>query len=243
MAITVKGIMSYPTLFNPKQVNNSGDPKYGVNILILKGDPLVATIQAEIQKQISAGLGGVTPQPDKNCLKDCAITNPTVPELAGYMELRCSSSQTNKPTVVDMNLQPIIDPALAYGGAEAFFDVNIAYYTNVSKGVGAYINGVAITGEVGALGRLDSKRSAEQMFAGVVGQAPAATPQAPVAGAPGAPPAAGAQPPAPPAAPAHQMTAAANGLTYEQYQAKGWSDEQLIAAGMMHPPGGVPTAN
>lgn len=48
-------------------------------------------------------------------------------------------------------------------------------------------------------------------------------------------PAPGTTPPAPPApaAPARVMTAAANGATYEQYVAAGWSDAQMIASGVM----------
>jgi hypothetical protein len=39
------------------------------------------------------------------------------------------------------------------------------------------------------------------------------------------------------------MTAAAGiGATYEAYIAAGWTDETLIANGMMLPPGGVPTS-
>lgn len=38
-------------------------------------------------------------------------------------------------------------------------------------------------------------------------------------------------PPPPPAGP--RMTAAANGATYEQMRAAGWSDDQLVSAGMM----------
>lgn len=41
-------------------------------------------------------------------------------------------------------------------------------------------------------------------------------------------------PPPPPAAPAGpRMTALANGATYDQMRGAGWSDDQLIAAGMM----------
>ena len=44
-------------------------------------------------------------------------------------------------------------------------------------------------------------------------------------------------PPAPPApaAPVRQMSAAANGATYEQYIAAGWNDAQLVAGGLMLP--------
>lgn len=52
------------------------------------------------------------------------------------------------------------------------------------------------------------------------------------------PPAPAVPAPAPalaPVAPVRTMTAQANGLTYEQYKASGWSDEQLIQHGYMLP--------
>lgn len=55
-------------------------------------------------------------------------------------------------------------------------------------------------------------------------QMPPPVPQAPAA--PMAPPPA-------PAAPVRQMTAAANGVTYEAYVAAGWSDAQLVQNGLM----------
>lgn len=42
-----------------------------------------------------------------------------------------------------------------------------------------------------------------------------------------------AAPPAPPAAPAKQMTAAAGGVTYDAYVKAGWTDAQMIAAGLL----------
>lgn len=61
------------------------------------------------------------------------------------------------------------------------------------------------------------------------------TPAAPAAPAPApvAPPPAPAAPPPAPAAPVRTMLPAANGVTYEAYIAAGWTDEQLVAAGMM----------
>ena len=71
-------------------------------------------------------------------------------------------------------------------------------------------------------------------------------PSAPVQGAPAPipvmpnagfvqmpPPPAPIAPPPAPAAPARQMTAAANGVTYDAYVAAGWSDAQLVQNGMM----------
>lgn len=51
--------------------------------------------------------------------------------------------------------------------------------------------------------------------------------------APAAPPAPPAPPPAAPKLPP-VMTAKAGGHTYEQYRAQGWTDDQLIAQGLMH---------
>jgi len=66
--------------------------------------------------------------------------------------------------------------------------------------------------------------------------APAPTPVAVApAPAPAAPAPAPAAPPPAPAAPLRQMTAAANGVTYEAHIAAGWTDEQLIANGLMLP--------
>ena len=65
--------------------------------------------------------------------------------------------------------------------------------------------------------------------------APAPIPVMPNAGFVQVPPPAPAPmaPPPAPAAPVRQMTAAANGVTYEAYVAAGWSDAQLVQNGLM----------
>jgi hypothetical protein len=240
--------MSYPTLFTPRAATPGDDPKYGVNILIPKGDPQIAQIQAAIQAEITAGLQGKQPSADPICLKDCMVQYPDNPQQVGYMELRCSSGASNKPHVVDINRQPVIDPSQVYGGAEGWFSVAVSAYSTPQKGITTYVNGVMLTGQEGALGRLDNKQSADAMFANVgAGAAPGAPmtapPVAPMTAPPVAPPAAPmappAAPPAPPAAPVHQMTPKAAGTTYEQFIAAGWTDELLVQHGMMLPPGGV----
>ena len=107
-----------------------------------------------------------------------------------------------------------------------------------NKGVSAGLNGVMLTGEEGELGRIDGRPTVESMFADVVGgatppQQPAAATPAPAV-PPQAPPAAPATPP--PAAPGLIMTAAANGMTYQQYKDAGWSDEQMITNGIAQKP-------
>lgn len=69
--------------------------------------------------------------------------------------------------------------------------------------------------------------------------APAAASPSPVAASPvtasPAPPPAPAAPAPAPATPVRQMTAAANGVTYEAHIAAGWTDDQLVANGLMLP--------
>lgn len=69
--------------------------------------------------------------------------------------------------------------------------------------------------------------------------APAAASPSPVAASPvtasPAPPPAPAAPAAPAPAPVRQMTAAANGVTYDAHIAAGWTDDQLVANGLMLP--------
>lgn len=71
---------------------------------------------------------------------------------------------------------------------------------------------------------------------GMMAPAPAAAPApTPVAVAPAVGFATPGVPVAPPAAPVRQMLPAANGVTYEQYVAAGWTDAQLVQHGMMAP--------
>lgn len=219
--LQIKGIMSYPHLFEPRSVQQGDDPKFSVNILIRKDDPQVAQIQQaiEIEKQNTFPNG--FPETGKVCLKN----NNDFPE---YYELRANTGADNAPHVVQLpGAKPVVDRSKVYAGAVAWFVVNISGYNMpVNKGVGAYINGVGLTGEEGPLGRIDGKPTAEQMFANVGTAAPA--PAAPA--------------PAAPAPTMYTMTAAANGLTREAYHASGWTDAQLIQAGLMLSPGGVPTS-
>lgn len=223
--LQIKGIMSYPHLFEPRAVTQGDDPKYSVNCLLRKDDPQVAQINQAIAVENQNTFPNGFPANGKCCLQDSE-------QFPEYYELRTNSAAEYPPHVVQLPAaKPIVDRGKVYAGAEAWFIVIIkGYNMPVNRGVGAYINGVGLTGEEGPLGRIDGKPSAEQMFANVGSAAPA--PAAPVPPAPNAP-----------AAPAmYTMTALAGGLTREQYHASGWTDTQLIEFGMMMPPGGVPTS-
>lgn len=253
----VKGILSFPHLFQPRAVKQGDEPKYSCSVLILKTDPQLAQVQQIIEAEKANGFPSGFPPKGKVCLKDGAVEYPQDSRMHNYMIISGTAKADQKPVVVDAGMQPVMDPATVYPGAEAWVQLNtFVYNMDTSKGVGAGLNGVMLTGLEGALGRLDNRPTAEQMFADVAGggtPAPVAPPAAPAAptpppAAPQAPAQAAAAPaaptpptpPAPPAAPAAPaqliMTAAANGVTYEQYKAQGWSDEQMIAAGVAQQP-------
>ena len=246
----VKGILSFPHLFQPRAVKQGDEPKYSCSVLIAKTDPQLAQVQQIIEAEKANGFPSGFPPKGKVCLKDGAVEYPQDPRMHSYMIISGTAKADQKPVVVDAGMQPVMDPAAVYPGAEAWVQFNtFVYNMDTSKGVGAGLNGVMLTGLEGALGRLDNRPTAEQMFADVAGggapapqqpatpAAPPAAPQAPAqtaaAPTPPAPPA----PPAAPAAPAQLiMTAAANGVTYDQYKAQGWTDEQMIAAGVAQQP-------
>jgi len=241
--LRVKGILLHPHLFRPRAIQAGDEPKYSVSLLIPKNDPQCAVIAAEIQAAKQNGFPSGFPGNGKVCWKDCAVQWPDRPNLAGYMCLSMTSKADKRPYVVDTNITPVMDPSQVYQGAEAWVAVNIASYSlPMAKGIGGYVNGVMLTGNEGALGRLDNSQTAEQMFAGVAGNTAAPQPNAPTYGAPGQP--SYPTPPAPPAAPApsaaYVMTPKAGGFSREQLIEKGWTDENLIKHGMMLPPNGAP---
>lgn len=240
MQFKVKGILSYPHLNTPRSVNPGDDPKFGASVLILKTDPQVAQIQAIIEQEKANGWPSGFPANGKVFMKDGAIAFPDQPDVHGYMIISGNAKAEDKPDVVDMNVQPVMDPSLACAGSICWVAFNsFTYNQNVNKGVGAGLNAVMVTGEMGALGRLDGRPSVESMFADVTtGGEPAPSP-APNANAP-----APALPDAPEPTPQYVMTEKAAGMTRDQLIAsgKGWTDELLIAQGLMLPPAGVTTS-
>ena len=168
MQFKVKGIISYPHLFTPRAIEAGKDPKYSTTVLILKTDPQVAQIQAIIEQEKANGWPSGFPAAGKIFMKDCAVAFPEQPEVHGYMAVTGSAKADQKPAVVDMNMQPVIDPSQVYAGSIAWVAFNsYTYDQTLSKGVTCGLNAVMVTGEESELGRLDGKPSVESLFADV----------------------------------------------------------------------------
>tara|TARA_R110000787_G_C13443394_1_gene446731 strand:+ start:7728 stop:8444 length:717 start_codon:yes stop_codon:yes gene_type:complete len=235
----VQGIARYAHMINPSAPKGSDKQKFSINILIHKNDPQVPAITAEVESAKLRGFPSGFPAAGTVCWKDLALTEPDNAATRDYMSLACSTNaDKGRPHFVDANMQPIINPQMddTAVGMVVYVDAGVEPFDQVSKGVKAYLNGVMVTDQAGAIPRdaLSSKPSAEQMFAGAGAPAMAA-PMATTAPLPTAP-----VPPAPAPQPQFVMTALANGLTREAYHAANWTDVMLIEQGMMLPP--VPTS-
>ena len=231
----VHGIARYPHIANPSAPKGSDKKKHSVSILIPKTDPQCAMIQAEVEAAKANGFPSGFPQNATTCWEDLALTDPANIAVANYMSLKSSTNVDNgMPRIVDANIQPILDPAIDSNmiGMMIYVDVGVASFDHVSKGVKAYLNGVMVTQQAGAIPKesLSNKPDAKSMF-GDVAPFDLAAPKLNIAPAP--------QPLAPPPLPdtaVHQMTAKANGATYESMIQAGWTDVTMVEQGMMIPP-------
>ena len=246
----IKGIISFPALFTPKLAQGATEPKFGCTVLLAPGDPQIAAIQAEVEAaKANSFPSGYTGQDECFGPYDVKYAGKEYYDqrFTGYYVFSCSAKADDKPSVVDQAYQPIIDPSQVFSGMVAYVNAGISGYTKGRGGIGGWLNGVMITAEEAPMGRLDNKPTVEQMFASVTGgPAPHAATNGAVVNHPGvanatpapaaaAPPAAPQPPPVAtqPAQPALQMTAAANGVTLEQYLATpGWTEQMLIDQGL-----------
>lgn len=218
MLIQVPCILSFNKLFKAEQIQGEGEPKFSCEGLVKEGsegyNAIVEAIEVEKAKGFPQGL----PSSAKICLRPSD-------RYEGWYFFRSYAAEDQRPTVVDINLQKIIDPSKAFMGAEAHVSLNIySYNKGVSKGITAGLNGVLLTGEVGELDRLDGRPSVEQMFSGI---AKATTPKTFTAPPPR---------PSVPVQAAPVMTALANGATYEQFIQQGWTNQAMIEQGYMVAP-------
>ena len=226
---TIKGVLNFPNVFTAKVPKAGGDPKFGTGVLMPANDPQVAGLLAEVaaakSNSFPSGYSGT------NCCFDLYENKipPSKdyhdPRFVGWYLFTCTAKADDRPAVVDVNRQPVIDPGKLFAGQMVYVSAGITGYVQGTGGIGGWLNGVMLTDEEPPMGRLDNKPSVDQMFASLPGGAGPQTvpPSTPV-------------PPAPNAAPAEAalvMTAAANGVTLKQYMdTPGWTEQMLIDQGL-----------
>jgi len=175
-------VLSYPHLFQPRQVNNQGEPKYSCN-LILPQDFDWAPLQEAIQSAITAKWPQGAPRFTRESWEQV-----TEGPYVGWWQLKASSKAERPPQVVMGDRQP----AGPHQQGEFFPGCNVnAYirafgYDTMGAGVSFGLNAIQLLSNAADLPRLDNTKPIDEVFQEVPG-APASTapvPGGPVQGAP-----------------------------------------------------------
>lgn len=146
---TGKVRLSYCHIWEPQAPQNGqGEPKYSVTILIPKTDAatlnaIYAEMAAAEQQGVISKWNGVRPPIVKNPLYDGDGVRPSGEpfgeECAGHMVMTASCK--NQPSVVDLQVQPILNRADVYSGCYARVSISFfAYAQNGNKGIGCGLN-------------------------------------------------------------------------------------------------------
>jgi hypothetical protein len=143
--ITGKCRFSYLNAFTPK-TDDDGDEKYGVCLLIPKKDKeTLRKIEAAVDAAIEIGkgkLGDAKGKVNKKTLKlplrDGDEERPDDEAYEGMMFMNANSKQ--KPGLVDVDRQPIIDSTELYSGCWGRASVNFFAFDGKQKGIACGLN-------------------------------------------------------------------------------------------------------
>lgn len=168
--------LSYVHLNTP-QTQDDGSQSYNCTLLIPKSDPrnkqmMDAAVAAATQSALQRIPG--FPANPKNTIKDGDGVRPSDgqpygAECHGHWVLVAKSSQ--RPNVVDMNIQPILDQTKIYSGVYANVGVTFfAFNQPTNKGITAALDNVQIIADGEPLG--GERASAEDDFGSPAAQQP-----------------------------------------------------------------------
>lgn len=168
--VTGKARLSYPYIFTPrKDPKKENDPgKFSCMLMIPKSDEVTMAKlrkaeEAAKQEGKAGKWGGKIPANLKpSIIKDGDLYAEDYPERAGHWFLSVSSS--NKPGVVDVNRETILDQSEIYAGCYVRAALNAAPYKHVEggKGVSFYLNHIQKLADGDPLGNVTR---AEDVFA------------------------------------------------------------------------------
>ena len=165
--ITGKVRFSYVNIFKSRAFQAGQDAKFSVCLLIPKEDKktikaIRAAVDEAIQDGISSKWNGKKPANLKLPLRDGdAERADEAPEYEGMYFLNCNSSQ--KPGIVDKDLNEILDPDEVYSGCWGRASINFyPFNSNGNKGVGVGLNNIQKLKDGDRLGA--ARASAEDDF-------------------------------------------------------------------------------
>lgn len=141
---------SYAHVFQPQAPKGDGEPKYQITMLFAKSDQasyqaICAAMNQALEDGVQKVFGGHKPARPKMPLYDGDGVKdngePFGEECRGCWVVRASSKV--RPSVVDQDIQPILDPNGFYSGCYARASVNFfAFNQNGNRGVGCGLNNI-----------------------------------------------------------------------------------------------------
>lgn len=165
--VTGKVRFSYVNIFKSRAFQADQDAKFSICLLIPKEDKAtLKKIRAAIDEAIQEGIGtkwnGKKPANIKLPLRDGDEERADeAPEYADMMFLNANSTQ--KPGIVDKDLNEILDPDEVYSGCWGRASINFyPFSVNGNKGIGVGLNNVQKLKDGERLG--DARASAESDF-------------------------------------------------------------------------------
>ena len=145
--ITGKVRFSYVNIFKSRAFTEGQDAKYSIGLLIPKEDKatlhkIAVAIDEAVQEGISSKWGGKKPKNLHLPLRDGDEERADeAPEYEGMMFLNANSTQ--KPGIVDKDLNEVLDPDEVYSGCWGRASINFfAYDSNGNRGVGVGLNNI-----------------------------------------------------------------------------------------------------
>ena len=141
--VTSKVRMSYAHVFEPTAIEEGQTKKYSVSLIIPKSDKkLIAKIKAAIENALEEGkakFGGKIPATYKSPLRDGDTDRPEDENYENSYFINANSIR--KPSIVDENLDPIMDQDDFYSGCYGRASVNFyAYNVSGNRGIAAGLN-------------------------------------------------------------------------------------------------------
>lgn len=135
--------LSYANIWEPKQVNGTGDPKYSCCLLIKKSDTAaIAKLKAAIEAvkkdpRALARWGGSVPKNLKLPLRD-GDTEKDDENYEGCYFLNANASENLRPKIIDRACNDVLDQDEVYSGCYAKVKIGLfSYSASGNKGIGA----------------------------------------------------------------------------------------------------------
>ncbi len=163
--------ISYEHLLKPYANQPGAEEKFSATLLIPKSDiatkqRIDAAIQAAAQEGMTSKWGGVRPAQLAVPIYDGDGVRPNGeafgPECKGHWVMTASSKQ--RPEIVNLNVEPIIDATEIYSGMYAKVNINFfPYFNRGKKGIGCGLGPVQKTRDGEPLG---GRVSAAEAFGG-----------------------------------------------------------------------------